>query len=362
MGVQVTDSFCRCLKDFPQHHFVVVLTDSFSRTVEDLKQVNNVSTVQYLITNSLETLFFGRDQFLDSLIKKYKIDGVLSMFAPTRWNPKVPHLAGFALAQLVIPESPFYRIMNLKEMIKQRVRNAIWTHYFHTGTHYLYTENPFITERLKKKWKDFQVITVTNYYNQVFDNPDRWIEKKLPDFDGTTILTLSRNNKHKYITILPKVSRILQEMHPDFKFRFVLPETEDNFAIEEDVKQHFCLIGVLPVETCPSVYSQCDLAFQPILLECFTATFPESMRMRKPIIACNLDFAKGLCGNAALYFDWDKPEQAADLIYKVATLPDVSHRMIEEGSNQLANFDNYDERARKLISALEILIKKKTLY
>lgn len=357
-GVQVTDSFCRCLVNFPQHKFYVVLTDSFKTTIDDMKQVNNVETIVYPIRNSVNTILFGRDKFLDSLIQKYMIDGVITMFAPSRWNPKVPHFAGFALSQLVIPESPYYKILSIKESIRQHLLNNLWTYYFKKGTHFLYTENPFITRRLIEKWPSFQVITITNYYNQVFDNPSRWIEKKLPDFSGTTILTLSRNDKHKHVDIIPEICKRLKDLHPDFLFRFVLPETEDKYPIEESLKPFFCLIGKIPIESCPSIYSQCDISFQPTLLECFTATFPEAMRMKKPIIACNLEFAKGLCGDAALYFDWDNPDQAAELIYKVATNKDISNQLVEAGTLQLKNYDDYMHRSEKLINAIERLISQ----
>ena len=284
------------------------------------------------------------------------------MFAPSRWNPRVPHLAGFALSQLVIPESPFYQILTTKESIKQKIRNAIWTHYFRSGTHFLYTENPFITERLRKKWCDFQVITVTNYYNQVFDQPERWICKKLPDFEGTTLLCLAGNARHKNLTITKQISRILRSKHPEFKFRFVFPTTEADFPVEDDIKEHFLLINRVSVEECPSLYQQCDIAFQPTLLECFTATFPEAMRSNRPTIACNLDFAKGLCGDAALYYDWDNADQAADLIYELATNQELYSRLTDNGNKQLQNYDNYEQRTRKLIESLERLVRDGKLY
>lgn len=37
----------------------------------------------------------------------------------------------------------------------------------------------------------------------------------------------------------------------------------------------------------------------PSLLECFTATYPEAMRMERPIVTTDLAFAQGLCGEAA---------------------------------------------------------------
>lgn len=361
-GGQVTDSLCRNLCLYPHHNFVVVLNPCLSYLQGALSDYKNVSVELYGIKNSLSTLCLGRDRFLDSLVVRHKIDAVLSVFGPTRWNPRVPHLAGFALSQLVIPESPFYKIMTKSQAIRQRIRNFTWLYFFKHGTRFLYTENPFITERVKKKWPSREVITVTNYYNQVFDNTELWESFDLPQFDGVTILTLSRNDVHKHITIIPRIVNVLKTKYPSFKFRFVIPENEGNLPVSADVRDNFVFTGIVPIQSCPSLYSQCDIAFQPTLLECFTATYPESMRMELPLIVCNLEFAKKLCGKAALYFDWDDEEQAADLIYQLATNNELANKMKAEGKTQLRQFDNYEQRTRKLIDATVRLATIGKLY
>lgn len=361
-GGQVTDSLCRNLKDYPQHNFVVVLNPILENLRDALTGVENVTVEIYAINNNIQTLLLGRDSFLDSLISEYKIDGVLSVFGPTRWNPCCPHLSGFALSQIVIPESPFYQIMNRMEYLMQKVRNEIWKYYFRKGTNFLYTENPFITDRISKKWKDCEVISVTNYYNQVFDDKSRWIEHKLPEFNGCSIITLSRNDKHKHVTITFDICRVFLNKYPRFRFRFILPESAHTFVIPKDLRRYYVLTDLLPVEKLPSVYSQCDVAFQPTLLECFTATFPEAMRMELPLVACDLEFVHGLCGDAALYFPWNDAEKAADQIYRVYTNSVIREKQIKYGKNQLKRYDNYQSRTRKLINALECLITKGSLY
>ena len=361
-GGQVTDSLCRNLSSYPQHKFVVVLNPCLGYLKDAISVYDNVTVELYGLNNSLKTLCWGRDYFLDKLIVRYNIEAVLSVFGPTRWNPKVPHLAGFALSQLVIPESPFYQIMTKKQALRQWVRNATWLHFFKQGTKFLYTENPFITERVKKKWPNREVITVTNYYNQLFDNPDLWKKFDLPKFDGTTILTLSRNDVHKHITILPRICNVLKTKHPYFKFRFIIPEEEVNFPIPSDLRDNFVFTVVVPIQSCPSLYSQCDIAFQPTLLECFTATYPEAMRMELPLITCNLDFARKLCGEGAVFFEWDDENQAADTIYEIATDKKLANKMISAGKKQLLHFDNYEQRTRKLIEAIERLASTGTLY
>ena len=100
------------------------------------------------------------------------------------------------------------------------------------------------------------------------------------------------------------VAELLRERHPDFHFRFVLTIDEKDFPmVPENMSSHFLFICKVGVAECPYLYEQADIMFMPILLECFTATYPEAMRMEVPIVTTDLDFAHGLCGDAACYYE-----------------------------------------------------------
>jgi glycosyltransferase involved in cell wall biosynthesis len=97
--------------------------------------------------------------------------------------------------------------------------------------------------------------------------------------------------------------------------------------------------------------------FLPTLLECFTATYPEAMRMEKPIITTDMEFARGLCKDAACYYSPVDAAEAAEAIYKVATDKEYAARLVKNGKKQLQAFDNYEQRAEKLIKILEEIAK-----
>ena len=105
------------------------------------------------------------------------------------------------------------------------------------------------------------------------------------------------------------------------------------------------------------MYQQCDIVFQPTLLECFTAAYPEAMRMERPIITTDLEFARGLCGKAAEYYSAIDAQACADAIYKVASDKLLRERLVAEGKEQLKKFDNYSQRAEKLIKLTEEIVK-----
>ena len=79
--------------------------------------------------------------------------------------------------------------------------------------------------------------------------------------------------------------------------------------------------------------------------------------MEVPIVTTDLEFARGLCGEAACYYSAINPRAAAEAIYKVAKDKKYAQRIVDNGKKQLLTFDNYEQRAEKLIRILENIAK-----
>ena len=180
----------------------------------------------------------------------------------------------------------------------------------------------------------------------------------MPKFDGVTCLSVSSPYPHKNLGIIEGVVRYLHRTHPLFKLRFVLTCSEEQCPFPEDIKQSIVYVGKVDVSECPFLYEQSDIMFMPTLLECFSATYPEAMRMDVPIVTTDLEFAHGLCGDSACYFSAVDAAAAAEAIYKVATDREYAGQLVENGREQLLKFDNYEQRAGTLISLLEEMTNK----
>lgn len=353
-GIQVTQSICGQLKQYREHHFIVVLSNFIDDSF--IEFADNTEVYKYTIRNSIPTIFFGRDAFLDGLVREKNVDAVLTVFGPSRWVPRVPHLSGFARAHLVLNDSPYIKSVGLKEKLIYK----IWIWSFKRSSSIYYTENPYISNMLPAILGNIKVYTVSNIYNQVFDNPSLGkCNHTLSQFGGITCLSVSTYYPHKNFEIIIGIVRCLRRKHGNFKIRFVLTFTENEMFVPEDVRDSFVFIGKVDVTECPYLYEQCDIMFMPSLLECFTATYPEAMRMERPIVTTDLEFARGLCGDAACYYSAVDAEAAAEAIYKVATDKEYSAQLVANGKKQLKKFDNYEQRADKLIKILEEIVKNK---
>lgn len=360
-AAQVTHSVCETLNKFPYHNFTVVLSSSVSKVKNIVNSYKNVKVIEYSVSTSKFTKITGRENVLDNLIISENIDVVLSIFGPTWWVPKVTHLCGFALAHIVMPESPYFARMSIVERFKSYINIAIMRFFYKRCSKNYYTENPMISERLKRIFKYHNIYTVTNYYNQIYENPSKWKYIDLSGFKGKSFVTLASLYPHKNLGITIDIAKYFKKVYPDFSFRFILSiRKEDFIPLPKELEDHFLFLGPLDIETCPSVYNQCDVVFQPTLLECFTASYPEAMIMDRPLVTTDLPFARGLCGEAALYYSPLSANDAAECLYRASIDSELKKELIYEGRKQLLKYDNYDLRSEKLINICEQLFENLT--
>lgn len=359
-GVQVADSICSLLPLYSQYHFVVVLSSCLLGTLQKISNIPNINAVQYDMPKSMTTVLFKRNRFLDTLVKIENVDVVITIFGPSLWVPKCRHISGFARAQCVLTDSPYFKNMPLLKKFKETLYREIMILEFDRCSNIYYTENRLISEKLKELFPSKTICTISNYYNQVFDKEELQEHNiELKPYEGVTLLTISANYPHKNLAIIKPTILYLKEHYPQFLFRFVLTiEEHELYPLTEEEREHIIFLGRVTIEECPNLYVQSDIAFLPTLLECFSANYPEAMRMGKPIVTSDLDFAHSLCGNAALYYDALSPKDLGDTIYKIMSDKELYMSLVEEGKKQLLEFDNYGVRVEKLIALAEKVKRK----
>lgn len=354
-GIQVADSICSLLGQYEGHQFYIVLPTAMSERKDTYNKSPNVDIVIYDMPKSFESMFLLRDRFLDAMVKDMNCDVVLTVFGPSRWRPRVPHLSGFARAHILPLNTPYLKDLSLVN----RIANFLVKQIFNWSANNYWTENDAISCLLKKVFPKKDVFTISNTYNQVFDNKEKWTYHRLPDFEGVSLLTITNAYPHKNLSIALDIAKIFNKKYPSLKIRFVMTIEEKEFpAVPSYLRDYFLFIGKVDISECPSLYEQVDIMFQPSLLECFTATYAEAMRMEVPIVTTNLDFAVGLCKESACYYSPIDPQSAVNAIYNVITDKEYAKLLLDNGKKQLLQFGNYEQRVDKLIHILETIVKK----
>jgi len=113
-------------------------------------------------------------------------------------------------------------------------------------------------------------------------------------------------------------------------------------------------VGPLRKEQLPEYYAACDALIMPTRLESFSSAHLEAMHFELPILTSDLDFAREVCGDAALYFDpWD-PGAIRDCILKLASDEQLASQLVAKGKERLNSYDaTWESNARNVLEALE---------
>ncbi|NJD19139.1 MAG: glycosyltransferase family 4 protein [Gemmatimonadetes bacterium] len=112
-------------------------------------------------------------------------------------------------------------------------------------------------------------------------------------------------------------------------------------------------VGGVPHERLGSFYRSGSAVLVPSWVESFTAVYPEAWHFGLPVVTSDLDFARDLCGKAALYAPPDRPDVLALQLGRALT-DDALRRALElAGRSRLAALPDWDRRLELYLSALE---------
>jgi glycosyltransferase involved in cell wall biosynthesis len=351
-GIQVALSFLDELVDKKGDNYLIVVSTVLKKQLETQKFSDNFVYYYYDIKSTPINAFWGHNYFLDSLVEKHKIQKVFTVFGPSYWRPKIDHICGFAKPHYIYKDSPFFNVITLKHKFQLKLKEFFHLWDFRQNADILITENEDVSQKLEKLVNK-KVYTVTNTYNQIFDTPESWRQKSLPLFEGKYLLTITANYPHKNLQIIPLVIEELLKRNIK-KFKFVVSLNKGDIKNSNEILDKFILyLGKVEVKECPSLYAQCDYLFLPTLLECFSASYPEAMFMKKPILTSDLYFAHSICGEAATYFNPIDPVDVTNNILMLDRSNELQNRQIEVGLSKLQTFDSAEHRAIKYLDIIK---------
>jgi glycosyltransferase involved in cell wall biosynthesis len=114
-------------------------------------------------------------------------------------------------------------------------------------------------------------------------------------------------------------------------------------------------------DDCPQLYLETHAVFLPTLLECFSATYAEAMKMKLPIVTTNLGFAKTVCGRAALYYDPLSATDAYDKIRELIENKTLYADLLKHAEQEMVKFNSASQRAKKYIQLCEHMLGVETV-
>jgi glycosyltransferase involved in cell wall biosynthesis len=351
-GLQVAHSFINEIRSNQLHEFLIVVSTQLNLLLKETTFPSNFKIVEYSVKPSLLSLLFNRNIVLSKFEREFKTERVFTVFGPSYWRPASRHICGFAKPQYIYTDSVFFNLLSISQRIKLAGKKILQLKVFRESSDAYITESWDVSNRLKGIVNK-DVYTVTNTYNQIFDDSSLWRSNLLEDFNGFTLLTISANYPHKNLRIIPKVVSYLKMNWPDFKFRFILTISRNEITANEFENENIVYLGKIDIDKCPGLYRKANIMFLPTLLECFSASYAEAMKMQVPIATSKLPFAQSICGDAAEYFNPLSVEDIATRIYNLANNKVYQEKLIENGIEQLKKFDTAKSRAEKYLEIIK---------
>ena len=359
-GIQVAKSFIEECKHFSDNAYFVVLSEPLSR-ITDI----NAFSENFTFLNAPfrpATRFFSfksHNRFLKDAEEVFKPDVVFTTSGPSYWRPKAPHLMGYNIPHYIYPESPYFNMISFKRRLWWKAMK-IFAHYnFKNNADAYVVQTDDVNERLKKFLNKATVYTVYNTINVHYLN-DTKAPNKLPKKNRTEfrLLTLSAWYPHKNFNIIFKVIEELRKVgETNIKFIVTLKESDFNASRLVTIPE-VINVGPVKIEDAPSLYKECDAMFLPTLLECFSASYVEAMKMQKPILTSNLGFAHTICKDAAVYFDPINPLDIANTISRVKNSSKLQDELIQKGTKRLKIFGTPYDRAKKYLEICNLITNR----
>src|SRR5690606_18024313 len=358
--LQITISFLNEIAQNKDFDFVLIVNNIVKKEIDEIAFGENYEIHTLDFRHPFQKGYTSYINSLNEILERSQSQIAFSIFGPAYWLPKVTHVVGFAYGWAVNPDSKFIRNLPLFKKIKLTFQNALKSYYFRNEADYYIVETEVVKQRLSKfmQFPLSKIFVVSNTYNHFFDQPQPQSDlSKLPK-DGFKLLTIATNYTHKNLKVYkPIVEYFRKRGIHDIFFIVTLP-SEEYEKLYPGGDQNIINVGKVSPKNCPDLYHHCDAMILPTLLESFSACYPEAMITKKPILTSDLDFARNICGDSAVYFDPYDPIDIATKILKVKERPDLQNRLIQNGLRQVKTFLTAQKRADTYLKIVEEIAKK----
>ncbi|WP_263576723.1 glycosyltransferase [Acinetobacter pseudolwoffii] len=264
---------------------------------------------------------------ISKIEKKHAPDLVFVVFGPSYWRPKAPCLQGFALPLMIYEGVRNYVYKhNLKLKLYQKLLNYFKARKFKKNADFAVVETQTFKKRLSSfmNFDESKIFVVENSFNSNFLIEDKIEESKQIQSKILNLFVPSAFYPHKNLNILVDVAYFLKnEFKITFKFNFLIKKDSlewqnlTTLAKSKSVDDCFYTYGAVPNAKMKHLYAINNFIILPTLAEASTAVYPEAFISKKVLLTSDIDFARELCGNAAIFFD---PLDAHDIAEKIINI------------------------------------------
>jgi glycosyltransferase involved in cell wall biosynthesis len=328
----------------PEHAYLVTFPSGVGYEAQVAK-IPNCQSVDYQYQGKIQRWRFDR-VFLPKIVRDFKPDIVFGLGNRGLLDPPCP--------QAILVQDPhnFYPARHLGRIdLLERVRTAYNAR--HLGqclrrTELVFCQQEVALKRLKETFNYTGRLAVfPNAVSALFAEKLNYSQPAAlaPLAGKTKLFCLTKFYSHKNLESLVSVFRRFPRELKDVVVITTVAADQSPTAPrylrmvhEAGLEDKLVNVGPLPQEALPGYYRHCQAFILPTLLESFSGTYLEAMQLGCPILTSDLDFARVICGDAALYFDPWNPASIKDAILRLKDDPTVGRALVEKGHARMKQF------------------------
>jgi glycosyltransferase involved in cell wall biosynthesis len=123
------------------------------------------------------------------------------------------------------------------------------------------------------------------------------------------------------------------------------------------LRDRFINVGPLQQYELSGYYRHSSALILPTLLESFTATYLEAMQFDCPVLTSDLDFAREICGEAAIYFDPWNVDDMCEAVLRLRNDPALQQNLRLKGRERLMRvFPSWQEITAEALRTMTKLV------
>lgn len=305
--------------------------------------------------------------WLPNLCRRWGADAALSMSNFGPWRMPCPHLVGVHVPHFFYPDNPLWRFRTDWLWLKLRAGRSYFQHQVKRVDGFCVLTD-VLADRLHRLYgvPRRRIAVIPNAVASEVSSPLQECagidEKMMRHEHRLKLCYVAPFYAHKNHGVLIPAMKILRE-------EYGIEDTVVFITVKEDgdrgepgflkklgragLERQIVNLGFLPLAATSRVYARCHGLLMPTLLECFSNTYVEAMHFELPILTSDMDFAKIVCGEGALYFDPMDPRAVARAIKEFHDRPGLRRVLQREGKRRLKELGiTWEEVTRRYVDTL----------
>ena len=349
-GLAVGLGVLACLEDVaPNDEFLVLLPNvaSYDLVVTPRNAVKHV----FDVSNKKYSRRLWIDHVATPLMcKRYKADVLFSMANFGPYHAPCPHIVGIHSPYLTYPVWPIWGRLSLRDRLFLRAQSLYFSVAMRHANRFCALTKASarrLAESCSLAPERISVVPNADPPDAYFETPDvprlREVMTSHPAALRLCYPALAYANKNH--EALPRAVQILRDTFAiDDIAIFVTVEPTDSInakrflsAVESlGLGNQIINLGRLKQSEVPTVLRHCHGLLMPTLLEVLSLSYLEAMRFGVPILTSDYDFAREVCGDAALYFDPLDPVSIASAVARLACEPELAGVLRDRAARRIS--------------------------